>query len=185
MVGVEFIFWISCMSHGLSLAFAVAIITLLAIASKSTWQGMYSIITLVLLLSLLNVGCPDFVPWNAPFLQAVIRDFGSIGAYVSHYSMSAETNLKLAQLWSPNWSALENFWQTDHSLGSRLALENCITGKYLGMHVVQLAQICMCLCFCKQLSCTLVLDLIDFVPSVKYCGDIQVSYQLNSCLVLL
>jgi len=53
------------------------------------------------------------------------------------------------------------------------------------MNVVLLAQICMCLCFCKQLSCTLVLDLIDFVPSVKYCGDIQVSYQLNSCLVLL
>lgn len=85
------------MSHGLSLAFAVAIITLLAIASKSTWQGMYSIITPVLLLSL-NVGCPDFVPWYAPFLQAVILDFGGIGAYVSHYSMSAETNLKLAQL---------------------------------------------------------------------------------------
>lgn len=30
------------------------------------WQGMYSIITLVLLLSLLNVGCPDLVPWNTP-----------------------------------------------------------------------------------------------------------------------
>lgn len=173
------------MSHGLSLAFAVAIITLLAIASKALGKECIVLLPLFSCCRFWMWVCPDFVPWNAPFLQTVILDFGGIGAYVSHYSASAETNLKLAQLWSPNWSALENFWQTDHSLGSRLALENCITGKYLSMNVVLLAQICMCLCFCKQLSCTLVLDLIDFVPSVKYCGDIQVPYQLNSCLVLL
>ncbi len=167
-----FTWFCSCCNHSSDFSFQIV------------WQGMYSIITLVVLLSLLNVGCPDFVPWNAPIPPGCYYRFWGYKAYVSHYSTSAETNLKLAPLWSPNWSALENFWQTDHSLGSRLALENCITGKYLGMHVVLLTQICMCLCFCKQLSCMPVLDLIDFVASVKYCGDIQVLYQLNSCLVL-